>query len=99
MKPHSASPDSRRGRSASRSLIIVGLGLFGLIVADADVLPWIEGSAEPSLFSVGPWSRLPFAPAVPISLGTSLTIFLAIAILAGLTGFVPIPLNLVRKPP
>src|SRR5579884_1019837 len=68
-------------RVNSAALLVVGLLLTAVVVAEGQILPRIEGSAEPALSRQGPWAW-PFLEAVGPAAGTALPAFLGIALLA-----------------
>lgn len=74
-------PVTKDARGADfTALLAVGLGMVGIIVVEGQVLPHVEGSAEPSLLGSGPWAW-PFLQTIWPSDGTAVSVFLGIALL------------------
>ena len=96
----SVRPDDTPTPSSQLPVVgFVGLLLLVLIVAEGQVLPRIEGSAEPALISTGPWSWPPLDPLTAASTAPALPVALGIALLAGLGLLYAISLVLLRAEP
>lgn len=93
---HATNLPTDRTRSASSSaLLFVGLLLIGLVFAEGQILPRIEGSAEPALSRQGPWAWSLLEPFGSAG-GAALPVFLGIALLAGLAAAYALGLYLGR---
>ncbi len=93
------SPSIRGTRRVnSTALLVVGLLLTVVVVAEGQILPRIEGSAEPALSRQGPWAW-PLLEAVRPAAGTALSVFLGIALLAACGAAYAIGLYLGRADP
>jgi hypothetical protein len=74
----------------------VGLLVVALVALDAGILPLLEGSAEPSLATAGPWGWLSGLPTLVGGVQPAWSIGLALAALVGLAGAYVAAIRLAR---